>query len=166
MNRLAEQVENAVNSIPEYEAFGRVTKILGLLVEIAGFGGALSIGAMVHLRPDKDTDIPCEVIGFRDSQALLMPFGTLEGVGLGCEAYIQSSTPTIFPTSTLSLSTSVAPVIKVNLSPDSKGFEPSGFSVLCLTVANTFGNTLLPVPIEPSIKRAPLTIPIFSIVTV
>lgn len=97
MDRLYTQVENAIESLPEQEVFGRVTKILGLLVEIAGFGDGLTIGAMVHLRPNADTDIPCEVIGFRDGQALLMPFGTLEGVGLGCIAVIHGGAPAIYP---------------------------------------------------------------------
>ncbi|MGH1403548.1 MAG: flagellar protein export ATPase FliI [Alphaproteobacteria bacterium] len=97
MDRLYKQVERAVDSIPEREVFGRVTKILGLLVEISGFGASLTIGAMVHLRPSEDVDIPCEVIGFRDGQALLMPFGTLEGVGLGCVAVVQKSAPAIYP---------------------------------------------------------------------
>ncbi len=98
MDRLSERVGSAVNDIPDREVFGRVTKILGLLVEIAGFGDQLTIGSIVHLKPTKDQDIPCEVIGFRDGQALLMPFGTLEGVGLGCMAVIQNSAPTIHPT--------------------------------------------------------------------
>ena len=97
MNRLSKQIEGAISAIPEQERFGRVTKILGLLVEIAGFGDGLTIGSMIHLRPTEDKDIPCEVIGFRDSQALLMPFGTLEGVGLGCRAFIQQSAPSIYP---------------------------------------------------------------------
>lgn len=97
MERLADQIENSVSSLSEYEVYGRVTKILGLLVEISGFGEALTIGSMVHLRPSVDVDIPCEVIGFRDAQALLMPFGTLEGIGLGCKAVIQKSAPSINP---------------------------------------------------------------------
>tara|TARA_R110002072_G_scaffold114575_2_gene244700 strand:- start:1402 stop:2742 length:1341 start_codon:yes stop_codon:yes gene_type:complete len=97
MDRLCQQVETAISSLPECEVYGRVTKILGLLVEISGFGEGLTIGSMVHLRPSDDVDIPCEVIGFRDSQALLMPFGTLDGIGLGCRAIIQRSAPSIFP---------------------------------------------------------------------
>lgn len=97
MDRLYQQIEKAVLNLPEQEVFGRVTKILGLLVEIAGFGEGLTIGSMVHLRPREGVGIPCEVVGFRDSQALLMPFGTLEGVGLGCKAVIQSSVPSITP---------------------------------------------------------------------
>lgn len=97
MDRLAKQIEDSLKDIPEYETFGRVTKILGLLVEIAGFGEGLTIGAVVHLKPSADLNVPCEVIGFRDGQALLMPFGTLDGIGLGCKAVIQNSAPSIFP---------------------------------------------------------------------
>lgn len=97
MDRLYKSVEKAVLAVPEGEVYGRVTKVLGLLVEIAGFGGGLSIGSMVFLAPAADHKIPCEVVGFRDSQALLMPFGTLEGVGLGCKAIIQSAVPSISP---------------------------------------------------------------------
>lgn len=97
MDRLSEKAIASLRDIPHHEVYGEVTKILGLLVEIAGFGQALSIGSMVHLRPPAGTDIPCEVVGFKDGRALLMPFGTLEGVGLGCKAIIQETQPTINP---------------------------------------------------------------------
>ncbi|MCI5060777.1 MAG: flagellar protein export ATPase FliI [Alphaproteobacteria bacterium] len=102
MDRLADKALTALETIPDHEIYGRVTKVLGLLVEIAGFGQALSIGSIVHLRPPAgDLDIPkvipCEVVGFKDERALLMPFGNLEGVGLGCPAVIQMNEPTICP---------------------------------------------------------------------
>lgn len=97
MDRLSDQAIAAILPLPGHETYGRVTKVLGLLVEIAGFGNSLSIGAHVHLRPDSMREIPCEVVGFRDARALLMPFGTLEGVGLGCPACIQSHPPMICP---------------------------------------------------------------------
>ncbi len=98
MDRLADKALAALTPIPDHEVFGRVTKVLGLLVEIAGFGQNLAVGSIVHLRPARaEKDIPCEVIGFRDERALLMPFGTLEGVGLGCPAIIQATAPSIRP---------------------------------------------------------------------
>ena len=97
MDRLADKALAAITPIPDHEVFGRVTKILGLLVEIAGFGQNLTIGSIVHLRPKENKDVPCEVIGFKDGHALLMPFGTLEGIGLGCPAIIQATEPSIFP---------------------------------------------------------------------
>ncbi len=97
MDRLFEQAEATINNVPDHEVYGRVTKVLGLLVEIAGFGNNLSIGSRVNLRPSKDHTVPCEVVGFRDGHALLMPFGALEGVSLGCPAVIQSNKPVIMP---------------------------------------------------------------------
>ncbi len=98
MDRLSEQAGAAISILDGKEVYGEVTKILGLLIEIAGFGGNLSIGSIVHLCPnDGARDIPCEVVGFKDGHALLMPFGTLEGVGLGCKAVIQNHDPVIAP---------------------------------------------------------------------
>ena len=97
MKRLAGQIEDFVDKLPKREVYGSVTKILGLLVEIAGFGDDLAIGDLVFLRPKNGRNVPCEVVGFRDEQALLMPFGTLEGVGLGCKAFIQAREPSILP---------------------------------------------------------------------
>lgn len=102
MDRLAEQMDARIKGLTQTETYGEVTKILGLLVEIAGFGAGLSIGSHVHLRPPNahngnGQNIPCEVVGFKDGHALLMPFGTLEGVGLGCKAFIQDTPPVITP---------------------------------------------------------------------
>ncbi len=97
MDRLADKAIAAISPLVDNEVFGRVTKILGLLVEIAGFGEALTVGARVHLHPKNGQIIPCEVIGFKDNRALLMPFGNLEGVGLGCQAIIQQTPPSIKP---------------------------------------------------------------------
>lgn len=97
MDRLAEQALATIMTLPDHEVYGRVTKVLGLLVEIAGFGAGLSIGSIVNLRPPDKPEVPCEVVGFRDGHALLLPFGTLEGVGLGCRAVIQDHEPLIFP---------------------------------------------------------------------
>lgn len=97
MDRLADQVIAEIKTLSDTEVYGRVTKILGLLVEIAGFGANLSIGSHVHLVPEPGRDIPCEVVGFKEGHALLMPFGTLEGVGLGCKAVFQSTEPLVLP---------------------------------------------------------------------
>lgn len=98
MDRLAEKAMAGMAALPEVEIYGKVTKILGLLIEIAGFGAnRLAVGSRVDLRPKPFVTIPCEVIGFRDEKALLMPFGALEGVGLGCPAYLQGFEPFVTP---------------------------------------------------------------------
>jgi flagellum-specific ATP synthase len=77
--------------------YGSVTKIMGLVVEVTGIADRLYIGATVLLCPRDGRKIPCEVVGFRDGIALIMPFGTLEGIGLGCKVEVAGYTPTISP---------------------------------------------------------------------
>ncbi len=98
MDRLAEKALAGIEPLQDVEIFGRVTKILGLLIEIAGFSNnRLAVGSRVDLRPKPHVSVPCEVVGFKDEKALLMPFGSLEGVGLGCPAYLQGFEPFITP---------------------------------------------------------------------
>ncbi len=96
-HRVSEKVKAVIDSLDTEIMYGRVTKILGLLVEMTGFGESLHIGSRVTLRPQHAKPVPCEVIGFHDDQALLMPFGTLDGVGLGCRADIHAHQPMVYP---------------------------------------------------------------------
>ena len=87
MKALAEQI----NEIDGVEVYGRVVGVRGLMVEVAGPIHAMSVGARVTVEtPAKP--IPCEVVGFAGSNALLMPFAPLEGVRRGCRATV-SATP-------------------------------------------------------------------------
>jgi flagellum-specific ATP synthase len=84
---LAEQI----SELDGVEVYGRVVGVRGLMVEVAGPIHAMSVGARVVVEsPTKP--IPCEVVGFVGSNALLMPFAPLEGVRRGCRATV-SATP-------------------------------------------------------------------------
>ena len=85
------------DAIREYRLFGRVTAVLGLLVEVNGIERRLSIGDRCVLLARGQRRVPCEVIGFRSGRALLMPFGALEGVGIGCIAEVAEAQPVIHP---------------------------------------------------------------------
>jgi flagellum-specific ATP synthase len=76
---------------------GVVTKIIGLVIEVTGIAERLSIGAMVLLCPRDGRRIPCEAVGFRDGVALVMPFNTVEGIGLGCRVEITGYAPCVCP---------------------------------------------------------------------
>ncbi|MGE4580229.1 MAG: FliI/YscN family ATPase [Desulfuromonadales bacterium] len=61
---------------------GKVTKIVGLVVE--GYCHNASVGTLCELTPlDGGDPVPAEVVGFRESRALLMPLGELRGLGPG-----------------------------------------------------------------------------------
>ncbi len=87
MKALAEQI----NEIDGVEVYGRVVGVRGLMVEVAGPIHAMSVGARVTVETPANP-IPCEVVGFAGSNALLMPFAPLEGVRRGCRATV-SATP-------------------------------------------------------------------------
>lgn len=94
---LAQRLQTAIERVPVHRSTAEVTKVLGLLVEIAGFVKSLAVGSRVVLEPEGRPAIVCEVVGFRDERALLMAFGSLEGVNLGCRAIVQDERPVIYP---------------------------------------------------------------------
>ena len=71
----------ALDNTDTLERAGRVTRIVGLAVEATG--PASRIGDICHMYTlDGERFVRAEIVGFRDGQTLLMPFGSVEGVGL------------------------------------------------------------------------------------
>ena len=64
------------------ERAGRVTKIVGLAVEASGPASKIGDVCEMHTLTG-ERSVRAEIVGFRDGRTLLMPFGSLEGVGLG-----------------------------------------------------------------------------------
>jgi len=89
---------NEIERLPDFEIYGRVAAVVGLLVEVAGVAGVFSIGDHCDIVVRKNKRISCEVVGFREDRALLMPFGPLEGVSLGCPVEVGASEPVLYPT--------------------------------------------------------------------
>lgn len=97
MNALTDLIAE-IDAIPGVQLYGRVTAVLGMLVEIGGASGALSVGDRCRLPARDGREVLCEVIGFRNGRALAMPFQALDGIGLGTRAYHVSARPAIHPT--------------------------------------------------------------------
>jgi flagellar protein export ATPase FliI len=70
-----------VEQINPISAQGRVSKIVGLMVEADG--PRVSVGEYCHIMTRSGSELPAEVVGFRDSITLLMPLGELEGIAPG-----------------------------------------------------------------------------------
>jgi flagellum-specific ATP synthase len=92
-----ENLSESINELADYQLFGRVSKILGMLVEVGGVERELAIGDRCNLMPRGADPIPCEVVGFREGHALVMPFKPLDRVGLGCRAEVGTAQPAVFP---------------------------------------------------------------------
>ncbi len=87
-----------VDQLTDRHLFGRVTAVLGMLVEVGGVQRALSVGDRCTIHARGGRHLPCEVVGFRNDRALMMPFGAVEGIGIGCRAEIGEAEPMIYPT--------------------------------------------------------------------
>lgn len=83
--------------IPSYRLYGRVTSVLGLLVECAGLEESLSVGGRCRVEARGGREVVCEVVGFRDGRSLMMPFGSMEGIGLGCKVTVNEPEPAVYP---------------------------------------------------------------------
>lgn len=94
---LYKNIVNEIDRLPDYKIFGQVATVLGMLVEVTSAEGVLSIGDHCRILARRDRRVLCEVIGFRDDRALVMPFATLEGIGPGCPVEIASADPVIYP---------------------------------------------------------------------
>lgn len=95
---VSEHIIATLAQVPDHHVYGRVTEILGMLVQVGGIERDVSLGGRCHLVNRNRVEIPCEVVGFRNNQALLMPFGALEGIGLGTRAEVIEVPPMVFPT--------------------------------------------------------------------
>ena len=73
-----------IGRLQQIRFYGRVSGVQGLVIEVEGLERALSIGSRCRILARDGRPVGCEVIGFREGRAILLPFGKLEGVGLGC----------------------------------------------------------------------------------
>lgn len=83
--------------VPTHQVFGKVAAVQGLLIEVSGVQNNLSVGDRCNVIARDGRKVVSEVVGFRNGRALVMPFGALEGIGLGCRAEIAEAAPAIYP---------------------------------------------------------------------
>lgn len=67
-----------------YRNLGKVVKIVGLTIESVGPSAKLNDLCRIIIDPKEDVSVMAEVVGFRDKCLLLMPYDSVEGLGVGC----------------------------------------------------------------------------------
>ena len=78
-----ENVINKINSIPKITFEGKVSKVIGLTVEVEGIKAFVGRACIIH--NNMGAEIQCEVVGFKEDCVILMPLGELVGVSPGCK---------------------------------------------------------------------------------
>ncbi|MEM9287475.1 MAG: flagellum-specific ATP synthase FliI, partial [Pseudomonadota bacterium] len=90
-------LHRAVSDVPTDSRYGRVSAVKGLLVQVCGAQRSLAIGSRLEIEPRSGPLQQCEVVGFDGGDALAMSFSGLEGIGVGCKAYVRDDEPAILP---------------------------------------------------------------------
>ena len=78
-----ESIINRINSIPNTTFEGKVSKVIGLTVEVEGIKAF--VGELCIIHNNMGMEIQCEVVGFKEDCVILMPLGELIGVSPGCK---------------------------------------------------------------------------------
>ncbi len=80
--QLIEQIPN----IPTFKKFGRVTRVVGLMIESQGPDSSIGDVCKIHVETSKNGNqiILAEVVGFKDEIVVLMPYTSLREISIGC----------------------------------------------------------------------------------
>ncbi|MEK9755320.1 MAG: flagellar protein export ATPase FliI [Rhodospirillaceae bacterium] len=91
-------IRHEIDHLSNYKMYGQVMNIVGLLIHVGGVTGSLSVGdhCIIHARGGRK--VTCEVVGFADGNALVMPFSAVDGIGMGARAEVSTAEPVIYPT--------------------------------------------------------------------
>lgn len=73
----------AVEKFPRAHVLGRVTKVVGLTIEVRGLQTFVGEVCLIYVRAD-EPPVAAEVVGFKDGHVLMMPLGELRGIGPEC----------------------------------------------------------------------------------
>ncbi len=76
-----ELVRSTLNRIPAVEVVGKVTRVVGLVIE--GDLPHVPVGASCLIHQENGEKLTAEVIGLKESKAILMPIGNTAGVRVG-----------------------------------------------------------------------------------
>ncbi|PKN33649.1 MAG: flagellar protein export ATPase FliI [Deltaproteobacteria bacterium HGW-Deltaproteobacteria-19] len=72
-----------LDGIQPIKVYGKISEIVGLVVE--GHGPAVSIGEVCTIHSGPDETVHAEVVGFRQGKVLLMPLEGMQGLSPGCQ---------------------------------------------------------------------------------
>ncbi len=97
ISQLADGIIEEIGKIKPVKITGKVTAVKGLLLEVGGIEWALCVGARCKIVLRGGEYLQAEVVGFREDRALLMPFGSLDGIALGAEVEMADAANSLYP---------------------------------------------------------------------
>lgn len=80
----AEKLIQAINSMDTLKRFGKVYRVIGLMIESKGPEASIGDVCYIHTASKAGKPILAEVVGFNDENVLLMPYSLIKDIGPGC----------------------------------------------------------------------------------
>lgn len=82
----AEELTELIPKLHTFKKFGRVVRVVGLMIESKGPESSIGDVCHIHLlhSPEKDAIIMAEVVGFREEMVILMPYTNIRDISSGC----------------------------------------------------------------------------------
>ena len=97
MGALTENIIQSLDKIETAAYYGRVSAVQGLFVEVSGILSPLAIGDRCNILNNRNEKVPCEIVSFKDDKILLMPYGSMDGIGINCLVEVLDAKPVIYP---------------------------------------------------------------------
>ena len=85
--------ENAVDQVPTFRLSGKITRVVGLLMESKG--PRIPVGGICEVELPANQFMPAEVVGFQDRSVYLMALGELRGVAPGTRVLAREDRATV-----------------------------------------------------------------------
>lgn len=80
----AEELIGSISKLNTFPKFGRVVRVVGLMIESQGPVSSVGDVCHIHLNNGKDSIILAEVVGFREEIVILMPYTSINDISSGC----------------------------------------------------------------------------------
>lgn len=81
----AANLTNLIKNIPTFKKYGRVSRVVGLMIESQGPESSIGDVCLIHVNSAYgNTIIQAEVVGFKDEIVILMPFTHIREISIGC----------------------------------------------------------------------------------
>lgn len=89
-----QKTERRVAGANTAQVQGRVIQVIGLVIECSAMAVPIGSLCLIHSRVNNE-NIESEVVGFRETRVLLMPFGEMRGISAGDEVVCIARTQTV-----------------------------------------------------------------------
>ncbi|MDP4083035.1 MAG: flagellar protein export ATPase FliI [Bacillota bacterium] len=80
----AEGLLEHIHQIDTFKRYGRVKRVIGLMIESQGPASSIGDVCYIHVGNNEKRKIQAEVVGFREENVVLMPYTTVQDISPGC----------------------------------------------------------------------------------